>query len=128
MEACQGNMSYIGSYENVNLPQPEAMDGNANTQRHEQERDGGERSIGQLIEGVRRSQCRHQAADEIIQDIQHKQSREAKEQPLRLLPLRGTEDPSFLHRFSVYLSRIISDLRLIIVTASVTAHGYWKEW
>ena len=46
----------------------EAPNSNRNAQGYEQEKDKCERSIGQLIEGVRLSQSGDQAADEIIQD------------------------------------------------------------
>ena len=78
--------------EDINVPQAGAQNSNRNAQRYEQEKDKCERSISQLIGGVRRSQSGDQAADEIIEDTQHNQSREAKEQPLRLLALCETED------------------------------------
>src|SRR6266699_6481491 len=83
----QGTIDERATNENINLPQPGAQNSKSNTQGHEQERGGCECSIGQLIEGVRRSQSWEQACDEVIQDNQHKHSSEAKEQPLRLLSL-----------------------------------------
>ena len=46
----QGRVDERATNENVDIPQPEAQNGNPHTQRHEQERHCRERSIGQLIE------------------------------------------------------------------------------